>query len=306
MKELIIVANGQTGCQIADQLWDILGQENQIQDSTLQNKENEFSCKSFYYETQDGSYIPRAIFMNHRRKKIQGIQVEKSDSFRQLAEKCDYLHGYLWISGAINNDMKLVNEQFPKTPQLTLTAFEEPISIHQQIQILETYKTLNIYSEASIVVDIETLLKQEQKYEQKIAQMINTTLIGLNQPYKKHLDIFSLMNEQRRFYSCGYDQNIYSKNYSGVQYDQGKFNSINLLSKGDISQEIIKQSLEYTKNVHFGIYEKQSTSVCQISDHSENLWRLKSILTQIQGIPKYYKKNFEMDDSLNELVDLYK
>ena len=30
MKELIIVANGQTGCQIADQLWDILGQENQI------------------------------------------------------------------------------------------------------------------------------------------------------------------------------------------------------------------------------------------------------------------------------------
>ena len=63
MRETLSIHIGQAGCQIGDNVWDLLGEEHSLtKDGYLKNSETNINNEVVYRETEKGKFVPRAVF----------------------------------------------------------------------------------------------------------------------------------------------------------------------------------------------------------------------------------------------------
>ncbi|CAD8152569.1 unnamed protein product [Paramecium pentaurelia] len=323
MKEIIILNLGWNGSIIGDHLQEQLATENQIQDLNLSNKESDFLVKSFYYETQNGQFIPKTIFIDSdtqiQKKKIYAKQ--NFSSFRQMVEKCENLQGVLVINTTNQNYDNYIKEQqqlIPTIPFYFVNLIEDQISYSQQISLLKCYEMLKEFAEVCLQINGSVFLENKQYTTyppRNISQFLSFCLASINQAYKKQLDITTFsqhlfLDYDQKFLSCGFDNtyvNAYANNFGGINYQEGKFNKTGLIIRGEPNLEQVKQVQDITQiPANMGILEKSYPGIAQISNHSSNVNILAKTINKFQQIPKqFFNIDYEMNESLNQIVAAY-
>ncbi|CAK75493.1 unnamed protein product (macronuclear) [Paramecium tetraurelia] len=308
---------------IGDQLQEQLAIENQIQDLNLVNKESDFLVKSFYYETQNGQFVPKTIFVDSdpqfQKKKIYAKQ--NFSSFRQMVEKCENLYGVVVINTTNQNYDNYIKEQqqlIPTVPFYFVNLIEDQISYSQQISTLKCYEMLKEYAEVCLQINGSVILENKQYTTyppRNISQFLSYCLASINQAYKKVFDITTFsqslfLDYDQKFLSCGFDNtyvNSFTNNFGGINYQEGKFNKTGLIIRGEPNLEQVKLVQDITQiPVQMGILEKGYPGIAQISNHSNNVNVLANAIKKFEQIPKqFFNIDYEVSESLKQIVAAY-
>ena len=98
MKEILSIHLGQTGCQIGENQWDLYSTEHGIDASgALSNEYDLNGASTFFHETGNKKYIPRAVFFDSEPSvvdKIKQSSAKKFDSTTFLSGKEDFASNY--------------------------------------------------------------------------------------------------------------------------------------------------------------------------------------------------------------------
>jgi len=92
VREIISIHIGQAGCQIGNQCWELYSQEHGIQpDGSILEKKKDEEPSTFFQETKNGRYVPRALMVDLEPSVIDSIR--NTSTYKALHHPSNLLSG---------------------------------------------------------------------------------------------------------------------------------------------------------------------------------------------------------------------
>jgi len=113
MEEVITIHIGQAGCQSGNNMWELLCLEHDITpEGDMTFKHDDESAHTFFQETNNGQYVPRALFLDLEATVIDSI---RTGQFRKLHHPNNMLNyiedgANCWARGRYNTGKQIIEE----------------------------------------------------------------------------------------------------------------------------------------------------------------------------------------------------